>query len=252
MKNRFITGTCLSLALAAILAVPALADEATAIHLIAYYSDSLTEQSGDNFEITVCREGDDASKSQVLQFDASGVGDSGDAKLPLESGSYQVMDITYNGYNKAIEKEGYAVSSYFAVPNSTEDYNTITLAIGTEEVEALYKQYEAVVIKQNGSYVSHSDMDDGIFSKSGTEENNSSTNPSETEGNESTKNPSTSEEKKSSESSNTEENTEKKTKVKYYDKKTKSSSVFARNVPILIAASICAIVLFVLHKKGKI
>ena len=241
MKNRFITGTCLSLALAATLAVPALADEATAIHLIAYYSDSITEQSGDNFEITVCREGDDASKSQVLQFDASGVGDSGDAKLPLESGSYQVMDITYSGYNKAIEKEGYAISSYFAVPNSTEDYNTITLAVGTEEVEALYKQYEAVVIKQNGT-----------FSKSGTEENNSSTNPSETEGNESTKNPSTSEEKKSSESSNTEENTEKKTKVKYYDKKTKSSSVFARNVPILIAASICAIVLFVLHKKGKI
>lgn len=166
-KNRLTKILCAGalLHMAALLAMAsafAYADDSDAtdaiVEVSADYSEDITPQNGDVFSIIYCIPGE-ASETAEITLDASElVAENG--VMNLVPGKYEIADIEYRGYNKEINRQGYAVSKYIEADD--ERTAEVQLAIGTEAGRRLSSMRADLVIKKQGERVySFDEIDDG-------------------------------------------------------------------------------------------
>lgn len=99
------------------------------------YSENITPNTGDNFEITY--KAKSGKKTASFIIDASTITE-GKTILNMPANDYEITKIKYVGNSEMIKKEGYAITSTFA---SSEEGDTITLGIGqvkAAEVSSMY------------------------------------------------------------------------------------------------------------------
>ena len=237
----------------AILPVPAVfASEATVeealpttIGITACYSDSVTPDEGDIFSVTFT-----GSAGEVnVDFNAAEYADV-TQNIEVEPDNYTVKSIVYKGENDAVVTEGYAMNNNFSIMEG--EYADVTLAIGNEECKLLNSIYESTISYKNlevvngkEAFMTEAGEDDPVKDATPNPER-TQTEESESEAPEATGD--TTEDDKPSA-------LEKEAKVIYEEPDEESestSSLILRAVPLLCLAGVAALIVFILHKKGKI
>lgn len=148
-----ITYTILCIFAAAFLTLAACPKEILAytpvVHLSVLYSDDIIPQTGDTFTITYKVDGSDTTSE--MKFDASFLaGKTG--KIDMDIAMYDIVSIEYTGYNKDIEKQGYAILGSFEVTADEADYPELMIGVGREAGEKLESVYSDVLIRANGQF----------------------------------------------------------------------------------------------------
>lgn len=176
----------------------------------------------------------------------------------VEPDNYTVTDIGYKGSNEVITEEGYSVNNTFTVMDG--EYADLTLAIGKEEGDLLNAMYSSTLSYAGGELVNWdsyhtrdnaSDPTDGSVNDSQV---NAAGNDADTADGEEVSDSETSEHPQ------TQSSAEKEAKVIYENPSDDGQSqaepsggqLALRVVPLIGIAIIAALVLFVLHKKGRI
>lgn len=228
--------------------VPAFADEVeeapldTTVGITACYSADITPAEDDIFSITLSGS---STGDTNLDFNASEYADLTQSVV-LKPDNYTITNIAYKGSNEAITSEGFSMNNKFSVMEG--EYTDVTLAIGTDEGALLNSMYADTISYQNGEAVNGKNafVQETVSEQPETE--------SEVQEEESTENASAVDEKDTKEADQPSA-LEKNAKVIYEEpedeKETDAMSLIMRAAPLLCAAGITALVLFVLHKKGK-
>lgn len=240
----------------AILPVPAVfASEATepveealptTIGITACYSDSVTPDEGDIFSVTFTGS---AGTEVKVDFNAAEYADV-TQNIEVEPDNYTVKSIVYKGENDAVVTEGYAMNNNFSIMEG--EYADVTLAIGNEECKLLNSIYESTISYKNSEVVNGkeafiTETDEDASGKGATPE------PDRTQAEESKSEPSG--ETHGTSGDDKPSALEKEAKVIYEEPDEGSestSSLILRAVPLLCLAGIAALIVFILHKKGKI
>lgn len=224
--------------------IPAQAEESSpCIHMEVEYSEDIEPQKGDDFLITYCVKGNTGFAQ--IELDASTlVGKTG--KIELDPAEYVITDVTYEGYNKEIVKQGYAITNTFSVTNKADEYDQFVLAIGETAGKKIVSLYEETLIKKGDMLVSSFDNveGNGIVEIPSEEIEAGSNETAEQMANSDTEDQDDNE--GSMESKNTDSDHPNQTRAAI-----EKSSPF-KIVPLLIMGSAVAVTLFMLHKKGKI
>ena len=217
----------------------------TTIGITACYSDSVTPDEGDIFSVTFT-----GSAGEVnVDFNAAEYADV-TQNIEVEPDNYTVKSIVYKGENDAVVTEGYAMNNNFSIMEG--EYADVTLAIGNEECKLLNSIYESTISYKNlevvngkEAFMTEAGEDDPVKDATPNPER-TQTEESESEAPEATGD--TTEDDKPSA-------LEKEAKVIYEEPDEESestSSLILRAVPLLCLAGVAALIVFILHKKGKI
>ncbi|MFR8585255.1 MAG: hypothetical protein ACLVDZ_03140 [Ruminococcus sp.] len=118
------------------------------VSILPTYDTDIEPQKEDVFQIQV-RESLTGNVHDITIHNSS----TEQVQLPFDT--YTVEDIIYQGNNEEIEQSGYGILSKFDV--TTQD-REIPLAVGDEELEYLYYDYQNVTGKKNGEFVDFSEM----------------------------------------------------------------------------------------------
>lgn len=174
----------------------------------------------------------------------------------VEPDNYTVTDIEYKGSNEVITEEGYSVNNTFTVMDG--EYADLTLAIGKEEGDLLNAMYSSTLSYAGGepvnwdSYHTRDNAPDPATGGENDSQRNPGSNDADTaDGAEGTE---------TSEHPQSQSSAEKEAKVIYENPSDDGQSqaepsgvqLALRVVPLIGIAVIAAVVLFVLHKKGRI
>nr|WP_317428700.1 hypothetical protein [uncultured Blautia sp.] len=213
------------------------------------YSDSITPQGGDEFSIILA---DDEGNTTECTFQAYEHQEEAQF-IELDPGNYSVYDITYNGESERLIAEGFIMPYEFTIYEL--EHLDVSLAIGKETGTDLASTYvntysvingemtdwiEYYSPKNNPEPMSEETSPDSNSAEEGkTEEHADTEDPKET----------AEENSKEKETSEAEKNDEQKQEKPAVAKK---PNFFVRNLPIILIMGITAIVVFILHKKGKI
>lgn len=257
LKRGAIVAIAASMGLSMISAFAAEKDEApldTTLGITANYSTEITPEEDDVFAITLSG----SSTGDVsVELNASEYSDL-TKSFKVEPDNYKITNIEYKGSNEAIVSEGFSMNNTFSVMEG--EYADVTLAIGTDEGMLLNSIYESTISYQNGEIVngkeafmqqpSDDQTDEAVESEA---EDQQDTTP---EVKEDTENEESAEIEESADKANEPSAIEKDAKVIYEDpekyEENESAPLIMRAVPLLCAAAITALVVFILHKKGKI
>ena len=246
--HAIMAGMCMAmLPVPAVFASEATVEEAlpTTIGITACYSDSVTPDEGDIFSVTFT-----GSAGEVnVDFNAAEYADV-TQNIEVEPDNYTVKSIVYKGENDAVVTEGYAMNNNFSIMEG--EYADVTLAIGNEECKLLNSIYESTISYKNlevvngkEAFMTEAGEDDPVKDATPNPER-TQTEESESEAPEATGD--TTEDDKPSA-------LEKEAKVIYEEPDEESestSSLILRAVPLLCLAGVAALIVFILHKKGKI
>lgn len=246
--HAIMAGMCMAmLPVPAVFASEATVEEAlpTTIGITACYSDSVTPDEGDIFSVTFT-----GSAGEVnVDFNAAEYADV-TQNIEVEPDNYTVKSIVYKGANDAVVTEGYAMNNNFSIMEG--EYADVTLAIGNEECKLLNSIYESTISYKNlevvngkEAFMTEAGEDDPVKDATPNPER-TQTEESESEAPEATGD--TTEDDKPSA-------LEKEAKVIYEEPDEESestSSLILRAVPLLCLAGVAALIVFILHKKGKI
>ncbi len=246
--HAIMAGMCMAmLPVPAVFASEATVEEAlpTTIGITACYSDSVTPDEGDIFSVTFT-----GSAGEVnVDFNAAEYADV-TQNIEVEPDNYTVKSIVYKGANDAVVTEGYAMNNNFSIMEG--EYADVTLAIGNEECKLLNSIYESTISYKNSevvngkeAFMTEAGEDDPVKDATPNPER-TQTEESESEAPEATGD--TTEDDKPSA-------LEKEAKVIYEEPDEESestSSLILRAVPLLCLAGVAALIVFILHKKGKI
>lgn len=218
----------------------------TTIGITAYYSGSVTPDEGDVFSVTFTSS---AGAEVNVDFNAAEYADD-TQNIEFEPDNYTVKSIVYKGTNDAVVSEGYAMNNSFSIMEG--EYADVTLAIGNEECRLLNSIYESTISYKNSEVVNGREafMEDADVAANVDE---ADTRPDSTQ-------PGEHESEPEGEARDTAEDDEpsaleKEAKVIYEEPEEtdgENASLILRAVPLLCAAGITALVVFILHKKGKI
>ena len=214
------------------------AGENTNLYVVSYYDEDIKPQKGDIFSVSV----KDINTGSEKQFtvDASEAQNEGQ-QISLESGSYQVTMVDYEGYNDKVEKSGYAITSTVVIEESEDSYSEMLLGVGGKESEKLQTQYGNVMVKQNEELVPSVSLED--TAEDSNEDTQLDKEVSNTDSNEEKtkdKKPILKEEDLITEVGKKEE------------PKAEESSIIKKIAPIGVIALIAFGALFIFHKKKKI
>lgn len=222
----------------------------TTVGITACYSTDITPAEDDIFSITLTG----SSSGEVnVDFNASQYADLTQS-ITVKPDNYKITNIEYKGSNEAILSEGFSMNNTFSVMEG--EYADVTLAIGTDEGMLLNSIYDSTITYQNGEIVNGRSafMQEAASEQPEVEtETRIEDEPEETSGNEETQDAAKEDgtEKREEPSA-----IEKDAKVIYEEpeeyEETESMPLFMRAVPLFCAAGITALVIFILHKKGKI
>ena len=225
----------------------------TTVGITACYSTEITPAEDDVFNITLSGS---SSGDVVVEINASEYSDL-TKSVVVEPDNYKITSIEYKGSNEAIISEGFSMNNTFSIMEG--EYADVTLAIGTDEGMLLNSIYESTISYQNGEIVNGKDA----FMQQPSEEQTDEAVESESEDQQDTV-PEIKEDAENEEKAEIEESAdkadepsaiEKDAKVIYEDpeeyEETDAMPLFMRAVPLLCAAGITALVIFILHKKGK-
>lgn len=207
--------------------------------LYASYSDGIPAQNGDKFYMEYEDE-NGIQNNMVVDVSAA---EEVPLDIQMESGDYNITNITYVGYNSEINRQGYCVTTEFSVGENA--INEIHLGIGTVQAERIDKEYRYTLFVQNGAFVNSSEREEvetpteGANDIQETEENTDFIENSEKE-NSIKKNDNTD---KSQEDKNTE--LKKDTDEKYH---ITVSGLLVRNIPVFIIV-IALIVIVILKRR---
>ena len=241
------------------------------VYMLVLYANYVTPTADDMFVITY--KDNATGDTATIEFDASELNGKAGG-MEIKNGTYEITNISYEGENKGIMEQGYAVNTAFSA--DSEDIGTFTVAIGTDEINNLKKVNDFVLVgsmegneifKKQDSNVSESS--EGVPTSSSV---NIPTDPSESSENEDVSDSSFSEEVDvygddyepydSSQSSQvsepvpapitlTDDDQESYTSVNdSYSPSAKS--LFFKGLPAFIFGILGALTIFILHKKGKI
>ena len=257
LKRGAIVAIAASMGLSMISAFAAEKDETpldTTLGITANYSTEITPEEDDVFAITLSG----SSTGDVsVELNASEYSDL-TKSFKVEPDNYKITNIEYKGSNEAIVSEGFSMNNTFSVMEG--EYADVTLAIGTDEGMLLNSIYESTISYQNGEIVNGKEA----FMQQPSDDQTDEAVESQAEDQQETT-PEIKEDTEDEEKSEIEESTdktdepsaiEKDAKVIYEDpeeyEENESASLIMRAVPLLCAAAITALVVFILHKKGKI
>lgn len=218
----------------------------TTIGITACYSDSVTPVESDIFSVTFTgSEGDEVN----VDISAAEYADV-TQNIEVEPDNYTVKSIVYKGENDIVISEGYAMNNNFSIMEG--EYADVTLAIGNKECKILNSIYESTISYKNNeivngkeAYMTETGGDEPV--KKATAETER-THPEESES-------ASPEETRSTNGDENPSALEKEAKVIYEEPEEKSesaSSLILRAVPLLCLAGIAALIVFILHKKGKV
>lgn len=210
------------------------------------YSSDLSPEKGDGFMLTLVKNGGD---SETLDIDAYEYADHA-YSTTMEPGTYVISDVNYTGDNERIIEEGYVCNLIFTVREGR--YAEINIAVGEDTCNSIVDLYGNVVAKVNGESVgdwyavkSTGNPEEDTIHGNGLKEQISAENdwkPEETDI-----------PADSTPDTDIDDSQEKPEPIYYEDtesEKTGNPAFLA--IPILLLAAIAGIVIFVLHRKGKI
>lgn len=226
----------------------------TTVGITACYSTDITPAEDDIFSITLTG----SSSGEVnVDFNASQYADLTQS-ITVKPDNYKITNIEYKGSNEAILSEGFSMNNTFSVMEG--EYADVTLAIGTDEGMLLNSIYDSTITYQNEKIVNgkeafmqqpSDDQTDEVVESEAEDQQDTTPEVKEDTGNEERV-----EIEESSDEADEPLAIEKDAKVIYEDpeeyEETESMPLFMRAVPLLCAAGITALVIFILHKKGKI
>lgn len=230
--------------------------------ITASYSSDIEPRDNDNFVIEYKNK--DTGEENSLKIDASEV-DGIFQDFDMPAGSYQVIDITYSGTNGDIVESGYGIENSFRIQAGGDDI--VHIYIGASETEGLENDYNQAVIKdsehdengqrtvfedENGKYTYQKDETDNnvkvyiddISSDSSSSDDSDDTYQDDYED--------------SSADIPTQTPTGEEPITEYYDTEEESeqqdshSSIGTSIGLVCIIALVGGVIIFVLHKKGKI
>lgn len=212
------------------------------------YSPTVTPQDGDTFTISYR---DNAGATGTVDVNAYEYADRS-CVAEMEAGSYVVTDITYNGSSEEVITQGFAVNTSFQVQSGGVD--ELILGIGTSQAGSVYSLYpDSTIAKLDGETVG-----DWYAALSERQMQEETSDTSEASGG----NGITQEEADQLDSGNSGQGTtgdpSEDAEVIYYDEEgneqddeERTEFSIVKGLPVMIAAVIVAVVLIVLHKKGK-
>ena len=233
--------------------------------ITASYGSEIEPQNNDNFVIKYKNK--DTGEANSLKIDASDV-DGIFQDFDMPAGSYQVTDITYNGTNGDIVESGYGIENSFRIQAGGDDI--VHIYIGASETKSLENDYNQAVIKdnehdENGQRTVFEDENGKyIYQKDETDNNvkvyidDTSNDSSSSDDNDSENDTYQDDYEDSSADIPTQTPTGEEPITEYYDKEEKSeqqdshSSIGTSIGLVCIIALAGGVIIFVLHKKGKI
>lgn len=262
LKRGAIVAIAASMGLSMISAFAAEKDETpldTTLGITANYSTEITPEEDDVFAITLSG----SSTGDVsVELNASEYSDL-TKSFKVEPDNYKITNIEYKGSNEAIVSEGFSMNNTFSVMEG--EYADVTLAIGTDEGMLLNSIYESTISYQNGEIVNgkeafmqqpSADQTDENVEPEAVESEAEDQQDTTPEVKEDTENEESAEIEESADKADEPSAIEKDAKVIYEDpeeyEENESAPLIMRAVPLLCAAAITALVVFILHKKGKI
>ena len=212
-------------------------EETGKLRIACTYSSDITPDEEDTFTISYVLTG--LTDVSTLEVNASEAAD-GEIEVDVPYGVYNVVDITYDGNNEDIEAQGYGTDLIFQVV-AGEDPDVLQLAVGNEAGSDLESAGDGVLAKIRG-YIVNSFDDQPMEGSADSTEEEAEEDTSETEADDT--------------SQDSRRDDEKQGETVYYDEDGESqdsnSSPFKKAIPLLIAAGIVAIVIFIMHKTGRI
>ena len=230
----------------------------------ASYSSDIEPRDNDNFVIKYKNK--DTGEEDSLKIDASDVnGIFKDFDMP--AGSYQVTDITYSGTNDDIVESGYGIENSFRIQAGSDDI--VHIYIGASETKGLENDYNQAVIKdsehdENGQRTVFEDENGKYIYQKDETDNNVKVYIDETGSDSSSSDSSDSEDtyqddyKGSSADIPTQTPTGQEPITEYYDEEDETeqqdspSSIGTSIGLVCIIALAGGVIIFILHKKGKI
>lgn len=119
---------------------PAYADGTGTLAVGAEYSDGITANEKDNFEITYSNETGASTTITVNAYDAR----TDTINIEVQPGTYTITKIVYDGTNDEITEAGYGIGNVAYV--AEDDFDMIQICIGAESIGKLESRYKNAVI----------------------------------------------------------------------------------------------------------
>lgn len=204
------------------------------IGITALYSETITPEGSDEFIITLADEDGNTTEYQFNAYEHQK-----EAQFfELPSANYEVYSITYQGSNEKLASEGFIMPANISVYDA--EHLDLTFAIGEEtgtELAQTYADTFAVINNNSAEWLEHyTPKKDAISLYETKEEEIEKKDSLETE---------KADTEPSLDASNKEEG------MKVAKPETKSN-LFIRNLPLIIVGILVGVVVYILHKKGKV
>lgn len=213
------------------------ADETGKLKLTCTYSSDIKPDENDIFTISYALTG--LSEVKTLKIDATSAS-KGEIETDVPYGIYNVLDISYEGNNEKIEAQGYGVDLIFRSVEG-EDTDVLQVAVGSEAGRKLEAEGNGILAKIRG-YIVNSFDDQPMEGEIDTSENQETEEIAITD-------PDNNEQA-------TNQSDEKLGETVYYDKdvNTQKNTTYSikKIFPLIGMAGMCTVVVFILHKRGKI
>lgn len=206
--------------------------ENSVIGLTASYSDTISPETEDEFVITLSDENGNISDYHFNAYEHQ----ERPEFFEIAPGNYEVYSISYQGNDEKIISEGYIMPSNLTVYE--QEHLDLLFAIGKKkgtELAQVYVNTFSMIGNEAIDWVEYYSPRNNDISMFEEQENTKVENANTTEENA---------EKVIPENSNNKKIKEKKIET--------DTNIFVRNLPLFIIAGIVSIVVYILHKKGKI
>lgn len=202
--------------------------------ITALYSETITPEGSDEFLITLASEDGNIKEYQFNAYEHQE-----EAQFfELPSANYEVYSITYQGSNEKLASEGFIMPANISIYEA--DHLDLTFVIGEEKGTELAQTYAdtfAVINNKSAEWLEHyTPKKDAISLYETKEEEIEKKDSLETE---------KADTEPSLDASNKEEG------MKVAKPETKSN-LFIRNLPLIIVGILVGVVVYILHKKGKV
>lgn len=211
-------------------------DEMGKVKIICSYSSGIKPLKGDKFTISYTLTG--LTEVQELEIDGMAASKE-EIEIQIPYGVFNVVDVSYTGTNEEMEALGYGTDLIFQSV-AGEDPDLFRVAVGSEAGRELETEGNGILAKVNG-YIINS-FDD--LPMDGTEESSKET--------ESDKDSYDTKEDGQEAKRDDEEQGE----TIYYNEQGEAQeekpSPIKKVIPLTIMAGIVAIIIFIMHKRGKI
>lgn len=204
------------------------------IGITALYSETITPEGSDEFIITLADEDGNTTEYQFNAYEHQK-----EAQFfEVPAANYEVYSISYQGSNEKLASEGFIMPANISVYDA--EHLDLTFAIGEEtgtELAQTYADTFAVINNNSAEWLEHYAPKKDVISLYETREEETQKKDSLETGKADTK--------PSLDASHKEEDT-KVTKPEI------KSNLFIRNIPLIIIGALVGVIVYILHKKGKV